>query len=206
MSTDSNNLFQPGMEISPPPYSVRRTEDSGEKHSSATRWLHWGTVVAIVIAVAAIYLRETTEDKWWRQVLIDVHRQLGLLVLLGVGFRLAVRYTKGLADHAGQMHFLARWAALLTHVALYALLVALPLLGWAASNAHSIHLNFFGILQIPDLVHPDSDLSDTLDDYHKWGSWTLGALVLMHAFAALWHHYVRKDAVLSAMLPGRRAR
>jgi cytochrome b561 len=201
MSTDSNNATR----LRTGEYTLRPNV-APDKHAPAIILLHWATVLAVVIAVAAIYARELTEDKGLRQLLLDVHRQLGLLILLGLALRLAVRYAKGFADHAGEMHVLLRWAALLTHVALYAALLAIPLLGWAASNAHDIKLNLLGVIPLPDLVKADSDLSDTLDDYHKWAAWAAGILVLMHAGAALWHHYVRKDAVLTAMLPRRGSR
>jgi cytochrome b561 len=171
------------------------------KHAPATILLHWGTVIAIIMAVAAIYLREATEDKWIRQTLLDLHRQLGLLILVGLGLRLAVRFAVGLADHTRDMSVLLRWAAWMAHLALYAMLLAVPVLGWAASNAHDVKIHLFGAIPLPNLVHADSDLSDTLDDYHKWSTWAMGGLVLLHVTAALWHHYIRKDAVLSAMLP-----
>jgi cytochrome b561 len=141
-----------------------------------------------------------------RQALLELHRQLGMLVMIGLVMRLAVRYAVGLADHAGDMHVLLRWAAWLTHLALYVMLLGVPLLGWLASNAHGVKLDLFGVIHLPVLVQPDSDLSDTMDDYHKWASWSMGALILMHAVAALWHHYFKKDAVLTAMLPSRRTR
>jgi cytochrome b561 len=175
------------------------------KHAPATIALHWATVMAVVVVVAAIYLRETTEEKWIRQAFLDLHRQLGLLIIVGLVLRLAVRFTVGMADHTKDMPALMRWAAWLAHIALYAMLLAVPVLGWAASNAHDVKLNFLGTLPLPNLVKADSDLSDTLDDYHKWSTWAMGVLVLMHIGAALWHHHVRKDGVLKAMLPNRRA-
>jgi cytochrome b561 len=167
----------------------------------ATIVLHWGTVAAIVIAVAAIYLREATEDKALRQVLLEVHRQLGMLILAAVALRLTVRYWCGLADHSAGMPALLLWAAACAHMALYAMLTALPILGWAASNAHGVDVTFLGLVQMPFLVAANSDLADRLDDLHKWGAWALGALVAAHASAALWHHFVRRDAVLASMLP-----
>jgi cytochrome b561 len=71
------------------------------------------------------------------------------------------------------------------------------------TSAHGISLHFLGVIHLPQLVAADSELADTLSDYHIWLSWVLLALVSMHAGAALWHHFVRRDAVLAAMLPGR---
>jgi cytochrome b561 len=111
----------------------------------------------------------------------------------------------GFSDQTGQLAALLRWVALMTHLALYAFLIALPLLGWAATSAKGVTLRLFALAPLPGLVAPDPDLADALVDYHMWGAWALLALVAAHAFAALWHHFVRRDGVLAAMLPNSRS-
>jgi cytochrome b561 len=175
------------------------------RHPALVIALHWGTLVAIVISVAAMFIRDALEDSAWRQALIEVHRQLGLLVLITAGLRIVVRVVAGLVDHAPDMHGILRWAARLAHVSLYAMLIALPVEGWLLTNAHGIELSMFGIGHLPNLMESDSEFADVLSDYHIWLAWGLLALVGAHAAAALWHHYVRGDAVLTAMLPGRKA-
>jgi cytochrome b561 len=179
---------------------------SAVKHAPATMVLHWTTVMALVAAVAAIYLREVTEDKLIRQVLLEAHRQLGLLVLICVPLRIAARYLLGFANQSAGLSALLRWVAAMTHLALYAFLLALPLLGWAATSAKGIKLRLFALVPLPGLADPDPDLADTLVDFHQWGAWTLLALVGAHALAALWHHFVHCDGVLAAMLPNARSR
>jgi cytochrome b561 len=159
------------------------------------------TVVAIVAAVAVMFVRDATEDQAWRQVLLEAHRQLGLLVLIGAGVRIAIRLGKGLTDHAPDMAALGRWAAKAAHLLMYGVLVALPLLGWAVTSAHGIALTFLGSVPLPKLLSPDSELADTLTDYHVWLAWSLLALVVAHVAAAVWHHFVRRDQVLRAMMP-----
>jgi cytochrome b561 len=175
------------------------------RHPTVTVALHWGTVAAIVIAVAAMFIRDTVEGKFWRQALLEAHRQLGLLVLVGVGVRIALRVRTGLADHAPEMAGVLRWAARVTHVLLYGLLIALPLEGWALTSAHGITLALLGTVHLPNLLASDSELADVLSDYHVSLAWALLIFVGMHAGAALWHHFVRRDAVLAAMLPRRRS-
>ena len=175
------------------------------KHASVTIVLHWTTVMAIVVAVAAIYLRDISEEKVIRQLLLEAHRQLGLLVLVCVPLRVATRYLLGFSDQTVRMTALLRWVAAMTHLALYAFLIALPLLGWAATSAKGVTLRLFAFAPLPALVAPDPDLADALVDYHTWGAWALLALVAAHAFAALWHHFVHRDGVLTAMLPSRRS-
>src|SRR5262245_26042636 len=81
------------------------------RHPPLVIALHWGTLAAIVISVAAMFVRDAVEDSGWRQALLGIHRQLGLLVLIGVGLRILVRLTLGLIDHAPDMSTLLRWAA-----------------------------------------------------------------------------------------------
>jgi cytochrome b561 len=179
------------------------SSDFRAKHPMLIVALHWGSVIAILVAVGVMFARDAIEGTTARQILLQVHRQLGLAVLVIVGVRILIRLTKSLADHAPGMSTIMRLAARGAHVLLYGLLVALPVVGWALTNAHDISLSFLGVVHLPKLVSADSEFADTLSDYHIWLSWALLASVAMHAAAALWHHFVRRDAVLHAMLPGR---
>ena len=194
------------------------------KHAMTTIVLHWSTVAAVVMAIAAIYLRDFTEDRVLRQFLLDAHRQLLLLVMIAVPLRIFARLWLGFANQTSGMWArgdhsiksvpqdarafsppmtLMRWAAAMTHVALYAFLIALPVIGLAATSAKGITLNLLGLMPLPSLTEPDPDVADALIDYHTWGAWALMGLVAVHALAALWHHFYLKDGVLRAMLPGR---
>lgn len=115
------------------------------RHRTATILIHWGTAAAIVIGVVAVWLRDATEDDAARVWLLEIHRQTGMLVLLGAGVRIAIRQWLGLTNYAPDMPAPLHLAAISTHLALYALLIALPLLGWAASSAHHVTLSLFGL-------------------------------------------------------------
>ena len=171
------------------------------RHPALTIAIHWATAIAIVVAVAVMFARDATEDRAWRLFLLDLHRQLGLLILIGAGIRVAIRLHRGLADHAPDMAPVLRGAGKTAHILLYGALIALPLLGWAVTSAHGIKLMLLGSVPLPMLLSPDSELADTLTDYHVWLAWGLLALVAAHAAAACWHHFARRDDVLRAMLP-----
>ena len=176
------------------------------RHSTWTIALHWASVAAIAVAAVAALWRNAVEADALRGVLLEVHRQAGLFVLLALAVRLAVRWRHPLANHAGAMSRLLHLAAQGAHLALYAALLLLPLVGWAVSNAHAVTVKLFGILPLPMLVADDPDLADKLTDWHSWGAWALLALVTAHIGAAIWHHAIRRDNVLLAMLPLARRR
>jgi cytochrome b561 len=185
------------------PPTPPRTRVAGSSHPGLTIAIHWMTVAAIVMAVVAMFARDAIEDREWRQFLLGMHRQLGLLVLVGAGVRIAFRLRRGLANQAPDMAAVLKWAAKAAHVFMYGVLLALPLLGWAVTSAHGISMTFLGSVPLPRFLEADSELADTLTDYHVWLAWGLLALVIAHVGAALWHHFVRRDGVLRAMVPKR---
>jgi cytochrome b561 len=172
-----------------------------KKHHPLTIALHWGTVLCIVLAVSSILFREVIGDKFWRILLLDTHKQCGLLIMLAVAARLYVRQRHGMANHMQGLPHLMQLAAKAAHWMLYAALVALPLLGWAATNAHNVGVRLFGLIPLPGIAEVDSEWADTLSDYHALGAWILLGMVVMHVGAAMFHHFIRRDTVLWAMLP-----
>ncbi|MEM1371448.1 MAG: cytochrome b/b6 domain-containing protein, partial [Pseudomonadota bacterium] len=94
-----------------------------------------------------------------------------------------------------------RFASTAGHWGLYALLIAVPLFGYAATSAFPA-LNVFGLFNLPALVGPDRSLSQLLFEYHHILAMALCGLIAVHASAALYHHFIRRDMVLVRMLPG----
>jgi cytochrome b561 len=166
--------------------------------------LHWLTVLALATGLGAIWWREAVDASSLRSLLLGLHRHMGLLVWAALLARLLARHVLGRVDATGPMPWPMRAAAGLTHLALYALLFALPLLGWALSNAHGQTVQVLGVLSLPHLVDADPDMADVWADRHEAAAWALCALVSLHILAALWHHFVRRDGALRAILPGRR--
>lgn len=90
-----------------------------------------------------------------------------------------------------------------SHWALYALMLALPLTGWAMQGAAGLPVRVGGVV-LPALVDADLARYGLLRELHAWLAYGLLALVLGHAGAALHHAWVRRDGVFEHMTLGRR--
>ena len=95
-------------------------------------------------------------------------------------------------------------AAHLGHWGLYALMLAIPLSGWLMSSAKGFQTVWFGVLPLPDLLDKDKALGNTLQTVHAVLNLGLIGLLLAHVGAALKHHFLQRDDVLTRMLPRRR--
>ena len=88
------------------------------------------------------------------------------------------------------------------HLALYVLMIGMPLLGWLLLNAEGKPAPFFG-LELPLLVDKDPVLAERLEELHEFGAVAGYWLIGLHAAAGLFHHYFSRDNTLTRMLPGR---
>jgi cytochrome b561 len=96
--------------------------------------------------------------------------------------------------------------AALTHVALYGLLLLVPLIGWAYSSAAGFPVVWFGVLPLPDLLPKDKVLAELVKPWHAVAAFSLGALVVLHLAAALKHQFVDRDGLMRRMWPASAAR
>jgi cytochrome b561 len=90
--------------------------------------------------------------------------------------------------------------ALLSHVALYVLMFAMPLIGWAMLSAADYPAVVFG-QTLPPIAPVNPSLHATLWTAHQVLALCFFALILLHLAAGLFHALVRKDGVFEAMAP-----
>ena len=97
-----------------------------------------------------------------------------------------------------------RWQhriASITHALLYVLLFAVPISGWVMNSASGFPLHGFGVLRIPPIAAKDHALHELTETVHQVLFWTLVAVAVAHAAAAIFHHLFQRDATLVRMLP-----
>jgi cytochrome b561 len=167
--------------------------------------LHWLTLALLVLVYASAELREIfPKGSAGRASLRSWHEAFGLAVFGLVWLRLLVR-TFSRAPLISPLP--PRWQAALAtavHVALYGLMIVLPLSGWLMLNADGKAVTWLGY-DLPTLVAASRPLARNIKEVHEAVASVGYALIGVHAAAALFHHYVVRDNTLRLMLPTARA-
>lgn len=161
--------------------------------------LHWVMLALFMAVYASINLRELF-DKGTppREALKSLHFMLGLLMLALVLVRIALRAKFAAPSIQPAPAAWQEKAAKLGHLALYALMISMPIAGWLLLSAAGKPIPFFG-LELPALIGPNKELAGQLKEVHEWVG-TLGYFLIGgHAAAALFHHYVQGDNTLTRM-------
>lgn len=178
--------------------------NTADRYGRLSIGMHWLMVLLLAAVFATMELRGNfPKGSDAREAMKTWHYMLGLSVLALVAVRLLLRWTDGTTPRISPEppDWQARLATV-AHLGLYALMVAMPLLGWWTLSAQGKAIPFFG-LQLPPLVGEDKALADWAKEIHEAGA-TIGyVLIGAHALAALYHHHVVRDDTLRRMLPGR---
>lgn len=171
-------------------------------YTAPAKVFHWLTAIAVLLAVPMGIAMIRIDGGPLQNQLFDLHRSFGATILALTGVRLLWRLFHPPPPPVAGPPAWQRIAARVTHYALYILLFAVPLVGWIGTSAFGAPIVVFGLFELPALVPKDRSLADLLLPIHGGLAIALTALFLLHAAAALHHHFVRKDATLRRMLGG----
>jgi len=181
--------------------SIAGTSPTRETYSPTSIAMHWLTAVVIAAVFASIELREYfPKGGETRDQLKALHFMLGLTVWLLILVRLVLRRRERAPRIVPPP---SRWqtaAAHVMHALLYAVMIAMPVLGWLVLSGEGKPVPFFG-LTLPPLMAEDKDLAHRIEDVHVFIGNAFYYLIGLHALAALAHHYLAKDNTLVRMLP-----
>lgn len=162
--------------------------------------LHW-LVALVVIGLFVLGLYMTSLDYYdpWYHKAPDLHRSIGVLLfgvlLIRLGWRFINPPPAPLPNHRPWERFLAT----AMHAALYLLMFAIMLSGYLISTAEGKAIEVFGWFTIPATLTGEHQ-EDIAGEFHLWLAWTLILLSLLHAAAALKHHFIDRDRTLRRML------
>jgi cytochrome b561 len=167
----------------------------------AVRFLHWLTLLLIAAIFVLAFSIDFATSREQAVALTQLHRSFGVTVwavTLGrLVWRQFARFPNLPADMPQAMRFAAQWS----EYALYALLLIQPILGLLQTNARGDRVDLFFLGQLPALIGKDRPLAKQLLEVHETVGLVLLGLIALHAAAALYHHFWRRDDTLEAMLP-----
>jgi cytochrome b561 len=170
---------------------------------SVSRWFHWTLAIAIIGMIAYGWWMNhfpAREDRFFYR---SIHADIGYLVLLFTVIRLiwrGINPTPALPDDTGLWH---RVAARISHVLLYLVTILVAMLGWAHSGARTPNYSdFFGLFHVPQFTSPDRVAAGEYEHLHIYAAYVLLAFIVLHVIAAAWHHFVRRDRVVTRMVSG----
>ncbi len=165
------------------------------------RAFHWITALAVLLMIPAglIMIRDGL-PRGVQDALFIFHKNTGVLVLILMLLRAAWRGTHPAPPRPPLPAWQER-AASLNHLALYLLLLVMPVSGYIRVRAGGFPVEALDALGLPALVPRSEPLEEVAQAVHYYSAWLLIAAVALHLAAALYHGAIRRDGILGRMWP-----
>jgi cytochrome b561 len=167
-----------------------------------SRLLHWLMAVLILCQLWIGMAMVASLSDYHR--LVAIHKPLGMLILALVALRLVNRLLQPPPALPPAMPAVLRVAAGASHLLLYGLMFAVPLVGWAMLSAAGYPIALVGAFHLPPIAPPSDALYSVLRPLHTVLALLLFAVFLAHLGAALVHGLVFRDGVFQGMASWRR--
>jgi cytochrome b561 len=187
-----------------------RLRDSADGWGAVTRLLHWGMAALILFQLGFGLWMTRVPDLLARFTLTQTHKSWGTVIFTLALLRLGWRTANRRPSLPATMPDWQRRAARLSHAALYALMLLLPLSGWLMASASrtqdllQMQNLVFGRIPLPDPFVPgDARIEAAARAVHVAAAAALAGLIALHAGAALRHQFVDRDGLLARMIRGR---
>lgn len=190
---------------------------AADRYTGVAIVLHWTIAILIVFLLAAgLWMVDAIKKPETRALAFQIyqlHKSVGLTVLVLSVIRLLWRLGHPAPRLPAGMSGLERFGAAATHVLFYGLMIAMPLAGWVMVSASKLGLPtiVFGLLEWPHISWVEALQNKEQAEFlakaaHKYMGYGLIGLLVLHVAAALKHHFVNRDDVLTRMVPGMRGR
>ncbi|HKN27198.1 MAG TPA: cytochrome b [Roseiarcus sp.] len=182
------------MKMFPPPRPV-------EVHHPGLRTLHWLMAFVIFVALGlGVWATQLARGDLRDEVLF-VHKSFGVTALALIVLRILIRLAVGAPAYAVPLGRIVKAASGSAHLALYALMIAMPVSGYISSGAGGHDVSFFGLFTIPDIIPQSKALAEAASQAHFIFAWAIGITLGAHLTAVVWHAGVKRDTVLTRMWP-----
>jgi cytochrome b561 len=176
-------------------------KDSRAGYGLMTIIFHWVCAPLIIFLFGlGVYMRGLDYYSPWYHRGPEIHIAIGLLVFVLMSLRLVWRTRSATPDAIPTISKSNLLAASLVKTALYAFVFVICLSGYLITTAEGNAASFFGMVNIPATLKLSADNIDRAGFIHKYIAWGLMGFVVLHAAAALFHHFIKRDKTLVRML------
>jgi cytochrome b561 len=183
------------MKAFPPPREVAA-------YDPGLRTLHWLMAALIFVALPlGVWASLLPSGDGVRVEILFFHKSIGVTVFGLIALRIVWRLIVGAPAYAEPLGKVIRVASRAGHLALYALMIAMPVSGYLGSTAGGRAVSWFGLLELPRLVAKDRSLAVAASWAHLVFAWMLAFVLAAHLGAVVWHAIIKRDSVLTRMWP-----
>ncbi|WP_349886019.1 cytochrome b [Pantoea ananatis] len=164
-------------------------------------FLHWSMALVIyaMFALGLWMVGLSYYDTWYHNA-PEIHKSIGVILMLVLIIRLIWRVVSPPPKPLSSYSPLVRITAVLAHVLLYGLLIAILFSGYLISTADGKPVSVFGWFSLPAVLTGAGEQADLAGDIHLWLAWSIVILSVLHGLAALKHHFIDRDITLKRML------
>ena len=163
--------------------------------------LHWIMAIALIAMyfVGDWMVDLDYYDTWYKDA-PDYHRAVGVIIGALMIFRLLWNASQAKPKYLGDDKAIVKKTAQFTHIIFYIIVFIMVVSGYLITTAKGQGVDVFGLFEVPALLADSKDRGELAGDIHEWLGLTFILLVLIHALAALLHHFKHKDRTLKRML------
>ena len=176
--------------------------NSAQGYGAIPKSLHWLTVALVIVAWVLGTFGDDLPRGTARDFGMFVHITAGLLIIGLLITRVLWRMVD--PPPPAEITPFGGWievAGKLTHLTLYVLLATTPIMGIVLQFARGDALPVFGFTEIASPWIRDRGFARSMKEIHDTLANALVILAVLHASAALIHHWVWHDRTLRRMLP-----
>ncbi len=164
-------------------------------------FFHWLSALSIMSLFGlGYYMVDLTYYHEWYKTAPELHKSVGVLLFIFMVVRLIWRYKQLTPEHLTSHSSIERKAGKLAHSALYTLTFIIMITGYLISTADNRGIEVFEFFVIPGFGSFIENQEDLAGLIHKWLAYLLITFSLLHAVAALKHHFIDKDNTLNRMI------
>lgn len=167
--------------------------------------LHWLVAVAVFgLFAVGFWMVDLSYYSQWYHTAPYWHKSVGILLAIVMVLRLMWRL---ISPPPKPLATIKRWeqsSSVVVHFAMYLLILLLVLSGYLISAEDGRPIPVFNWFSVPSVGEMFSDQADIAGILHEYLAYSVMALALLHALAALKHHFIDKDHTLKRMFGRKR--